>query len=166
MSFNEADYIELVGAIDDYIDVNDFETKQEYILEIIDKFSINYELAESIANVYWEDKIFEEPEIIIEDFVEPEKPKPKPKEVKLTKTQETDIKNVIQNEDLTKREVSIRTLEIVNKPFSLQQFYDETGMIQSTARRELGQAVKRGEIERVSRGVYRRLWDVQSVITR
>ena len=157
MSFNEADYIELVGAIDDYIDVNDFETKQEYILEIIDKFSINYELAESIANVYWEDKIFEEPEIIIEDFVEPEKPKPKPKEVKLTKTQETDIKNVIQNEDLTKREVSIRTLEIVNKPFSLQQFYDETGMIQSTARRELGQAVKRGEIERVSRGVYRRL---------
>ena len=157
MSFNEADYIELVGAIDDYIDVNDFETKQEYILEIIDKFSINYELAESIANVYWEDKIFEEPEIIIEDFVEPEKPKPKPKEVKLTKTQETDIKNVIQNEDLTKREVSIRTLEIVNKPFSLKQFYDETGMIQSTARRELGQAVKRGEIERVSRGVYRRL---------
>ena len=157
MSFNEADYVELVGAIDDYIDVNDFETKQEYILEIIDKFSINYELAESIANVYWEDKIFEEPEIIIEDFVEPEKPKPKPKEVKLTKTQETDIKNVIQNEDLTKREVSIRTLEIVNRPFSLQQFYDETGMIQSTARRELGQAVKRGEIERVSRGVYRRL---------
>ena len=157
MSFNEADYVELVGAIDDYIDVNDFETKQEYILEIIDKFSINYELAESIANIYWEDKIFEEPEIIIEDFVEPEKPKPKPKEVKLTKTQETDIKNVIQNEDLTKREVSIRTLEIVNKPFSLKQFYDETGMIQSTARRELGQAVKRGEIERVSRGVYRRL---------
>jgi hypothetical protein len=147
MSFNEADYVELVGAIDDYIDVNDFETKQEYILEIIDKFSINYELAESIANIYWEDKIFEEPE----------KPKPKPKEVKLTKTQETDIKNVIQNEDLTKREVSIRTLEIVNKPFSLKQFYDETGMIQSTARRELGQAVKRGEIERVSRGVYRRL---------
>lgn len=159
MSFNEADYIELVGAIDDYIDVNDFETKQEYILEIIDKFSINYELAESIANVYWEDKIFEEPEIFIPDFVEPEKPKPKekPKEVKLTQTQETDIKNIIQNEDLTKREVSIRTLEIVNKPFSLQQFYDETGMIQSTARRELGQAVKRGEIERVSRGVYRRL---------
>lgn len=149
MSFNEADYIELVGAIDDYIDVNDFETKQEYILEIIDKFSINYELAESIANVYWEDKIFEEPE--------KPKPKEKPKEVKLTQTQETDIKNVIQNEDLTKREVSIRTLEIVNKPFSLQQFYDETGMIQSTARRELGQAVKRGEIERVSRGVYRRL---------
>ena len=147
MSFNEADYIELAGAIDDYIDVNDFETKQEYILEIIDKFSINYELAESIANIYWEDKIFEEPE----------KPKPKPKEVKLTKTQETDIKNVIQNEDLTKREVSIRTLEIVKKPFSLQQFYDETGMVQSTARRELGQAVKRGEIERVSRGVYRRL---------
>lgn len=149
MSFNEADYIELVGAIDDYIDVNDFETKQEYILEIIDKFSINYELAESIANVYWEDKIFEEPE--------KPKPKEKPKEVKLTQTQETDIKNIIQNEDLTKREVSIRTLEIVNKPFSLQQFYDETGMIQSTARRELGQAVKRGEIERVSRGVYRRL---------
>ena len=152
-------YDDMADWLDDNIDPNDFDTLKDYAKVIENEFGINKELATAIAEPFWEE--IEEPEIIIEDFVEPEKPKPKPKEkpkeVKLTKTQETDIKNVIQNEDLTKREVSIRTLEIVNKPFSLKQFYDETGMVQSTARRELGQAVKRGEIERVSRGVYRRL---------
>ena len=152
-------YDDMADWLDDNIDPNDFLTLEDYAQNISDQFGINMELSMALARPFWEE--IEEPEIIIEDFVEPEKPKPKPKEkpkeVKLTKTQETDIKNVIQNEDLTKREVSIRTLEIVNKPFSLKQFYDETGMIQSTARRELGQAVKRGEIERVSRGVYRRL---------
>jgi hypothetical protein len=128
------------------LDPNDYTSFKDFYKGVAEEFGINDELARNIALPFWEQ--IEEPK---------EKPKPKPKEVKLTKTQETDIKNVIQNEDLTKREVSIRTLEIVNKPFSLKQFYDETGMIQSTARRELGQAVKRGEIERVSRGVYRRL---------
>ena len=128
------------------LDPNDYTSFKDFYKGVAEEFGINDELARNIALPFWEQ--IEEPK---------EKPKPKQKEVKLTKTQETDIKNVIQNEDLTKREVSIRTLEIVNKPFSLKQFYDETGMIQSTARRELGQAVKRGEIERVSRGVYRRL---------
>ena len=131
------------------MDPNDYTSFKDFYKGVAKEFGINDELARNIAIPFWE------------EIEEPEKPKPKPKEkpkeVKLTKTQETDIKNVIQNEDLTKREVSIRTLEIVNKPFSLKQFYDETGMIQSTARRELGQAVKRGEIERISRGVYRRL---------
>ena len=48
-------------------------------------------------------------------------------------------------------------MEIVNKPFTTTQFYQETGMVKSTARRELGQAVKRGELKRVSRGVYQRI---------
>ena len=152
-------YDDMADWLDDNIDPNDFDTLEDYAKAIENEFGINIEVAIALARPFWEE--IEEPEIIIEDFVEPEKPKPKPKEkpkeVKLTQTQETDIQNVVQNEDLTKREVSIRTLEIVNKPFSLQQFYDETGMVQSTARRELGQAVKRGEIERVSRGVYRRL---------
>ena len=140
------------------LDPNDYASFKDFYKGVAKEFGISDYLAKAIAKPFWEEyqeQFFEPPE---EEIIEePEKPKPKPKEVKLTKTQETDIKNVIQNEDLTKREVSIRTLEIVNKPFSLKQFYDETGMIQSTARRELGQAVKRGEIERVSRGVYRRL---------
>ena len=138
------------------LDPNDYSSLKDFYKGVAEEFGINDELARNIAIPFWEEaqeQFFEPPE---EEIIE-EPEKPKPKEVKLTKTQETDIKNVIQNEDLTKREVSIRTLEIVNKPFSLKQFYDETGMIQSTARRELGQAVKRGEIERVSRGVYRRL---------
>ena len=82
----------------------------------------------------------------------------KPKEIKLTENQKTDIKNNDENEDLTKREKTVETVEIVNKEITLQQFYElNPNMVKSTARRELGQAVKRGEIERVSRGVYRKL---------
>ena len=153
MSFVSSEY----PQIDDYI-LNDLRIEPENY-DSFDDFlnAIKKEFDKQISSAVLESVSF----IWDSRIEEPEKPKPKPKEkpkeVKLTKTQETDIKNVIQNEDLTKREVSIRTLEIVNKPFSLKQFYDETGMIQSTARRELGQAVKRGEIERVSRGVYRRL---------
>ena len=154
-------YEDMADWLDENIEPRDFLTLEDYAQSISNQFGINMELAMALARPFWEEAQEEFFEEIIEPEPEPEKPKPKPKEkpkeVELTQTQETDIQNVVQNEDLTKREVSIRTLEIVNKPFSLQQFYDETGMVQSTARRELGQAVKRGEIERVSRGVYRRL---------
>ena len=145
------------------LDPDDYTNFKDFYKGVAEEFGINDELARNIARPFWEEYLEERfQQESLDDFEpEPEKPKPKPKEkpkeVELTQTQETDIQNVVQNEDLTKREVSIRTLEIVNKPFSLQQFYDETGMVQSTARRELGQAVKRGEIERVSRGVYRKL---------
>ena len=140
------------------LDPDDYASFKAFYKGVAEEFGINDELAKALAKPFWDEyvsRLTSEQKVFL--GLEPEKPKPKPKEVKLTQTQETDIQNVVQNEDLTKREVSIRTLEIVNKPFSLQQFYDETGMVQSTARRELGQAVKRGEIERVSRGVYRRL---------
>ena len=156
-------YEDMADWLDENIFPSDYESLKDYAQSISDQFGINMELAMALARPFWEEYLEERfQQESLDDFEpEPEKPKPKPKEkpkeVKLTQTQETDIQNVVQNEDLTKREVSIRTLEIVNKPFSLQQFYDETGMVQSTARRELGQAVKRGEIERVSRGVYRRL---------
>ena len=154
-------YEDMADWLDENIEPRDFLTLEDYAQSISNQFGINIELAMALARPFWEEAQEEFFEEIIEPEPEPEKPKPKPKEkpkeVELTQTQETDIQNVVQNEDLTKREVSIRTLEIVNRPFSLQQFYDETGMVQSTARRELGQAVKRGEIERVSRGVYRKL---------
>ena len=155
-------YDDMADWLDENIFPSDYGSLEDYAQSISNEFGINMELAMALARPFWEEYLEERfRQESLEAFEEPEKPKPKPKEkpkeVKLTQTQETDIQNVVQNEDLTKREVSIRTLEIVNKPFSLQQFYDETGMIQSTARRELGQAVKRGEIERVSRGVYRKL---------
>tara|TARA_R110002012_G_scaffold82429_1_gene208275 strand:- start:192 stop:683 length:492 start_codon:yes stop_codon:yes gene_type:complete len=161
-------YEEISDFIDDLYDcqdVADSSTFTNFAKRVKKDFNgISLDVAKELARDKWNEcqeafkKAQEEFEAQFEEEEKPKpKPKEKPKEVKLTQAQETDIQNVVQNEDLTKREVSIRTLEIVNKPFSLQQFYDETGMVQSTARRELGQAVKRGEIERVSRGVYRRL---------
>ena len=156
-------YEDMGDYMDEFYDcdyIEGFYSLEDFAKSIQREFNgIPFETAMDLARPLWFDCLeagLEKDQMIDKDtgiVIE----KPEPKEVKLTKTQETDIQNVVQNEDLTKREVSIRTLQIVNKPFSLQQFYDETGMVQSTARRELGQAVKRGEIERVSRGVYRRL---------
>ena len=133
------------------LDPDDYTNFQNFYKGVAEEFGINDELARNIARPFWdeymeremrideEERRIEEREMEREEEAEREreKKKEKPKEVELTETQETDIQNVVQNEDLTKREVSIRTLEIVNKPFSLQQFYDKTGMIQSTARLSL-----------------------------
>ena len=63
----------------------------------------------------------------------------------------------MKKEDLTKKEQMLQTMNIVKKKFSVKAFTKTTGMNPSTARRELGQAVKRGELKRVKRGVYEEL---------
>ena len=148
-------YEEILDYIDDNYDCSDIGnlSLNEFAKVISDDFyNVSLDVAKELARNIWEECEEEEEEIRI-DAPPPEPPK----EVKLTENQKNDIKNVVQNEDLTKREQAIQTLEIVNKPFSLKQFYDETGMVKSTARRELGQAVKRGEMKRVSKGVYQRI---------
>ena len=108
-------YEDMAEWIEDFLDPNDFDNFEEFVKEVQTTFSTSYEIAESLAKVFWQEKRreIEEPEIFFEEEIieeEPEpKPKPKPKEIKLTQSQETDIQNVIQNEDLTKREVSIKT---------------------------------------------------------
>jgi len=85
-------------------------------------------------------------------------------EYELTERQKENIDNIMKKEDLTKKEQMLQTMNIVKKKFSVKAFTKTTGMNPSTARRELGQAVKRGELKRVKRGVYEELWDVQPVI--
>ena len=58
---------------------------------------------------------------------------------------------------ITKREQTIQILEIAKKPFTIKEFVEATGMNPNTARRELGQGVKKGLFKRVSRGTYEQL---------
>jgi len=55
----------------------------------------------------------------------------------------------------TKKAQVLRVLDKINREMSTKEFIARTGMNKNTARRELGQAVKRGDIVRVRRGVYR-----------
>jgi len=55
----------------------------------------------------------------------------------------------------TKKAQVLRVLDKINREMTTKEFVARTGMNKNTARRELGQAVKRGDIVRVRRGVYR-----------
>tara|TARA_Y100000310_G_C20038559_1_gene515097 strand:+ start:79 stop:396 length:318 start_codon:yes stop_codon:yes gene_type:complete len=55
----------------------------------------------------------------------------------------------------TKKEQALRVLDSINREMTTKEFIERTGMNKNTARRELGQAAKRGDIVRVRRGVYR-----------
>jgi Fic family protein len=75
-------------------------------------------------------------------------------ERKLTKKEKDEaIKKEEKKE--TKKEQVLRVLEKTNQSMSIKAFAKLTGMNKNTARRELGTAVKRGDIVRVRRGVYR-----------
>jgi len=75
---------------------------------------------------------------------------------KVTKTQQRQIDRLMK-EDIIKREQTIGTLEIAKKPLSIKAFVELTGMNPKTSRRELGQAVKKGILKRVGRGLYEEL---------
>jgi len=157
MSFVSSEY----PQIDDYIlndlriEPEDYDSFDDFLNVIKKEFDkqISSAVLES-ASFIWDSRI-EEEEIIPPDVLEPPEP---PKEVKLTENQKNDIKNNDQNEDLTKREKTIETLKIANQEITVKQFYElNPNMLKPTARRELSTAVKRGELERVRKGVYRKL---------
>ena len=75
-------------------------------------------------------------------------------ERKLTKKEKDEAIRETEKKE-TKKEQVLRVLEKTNQSMSIKAFAKLTGMNKNTARRELGQAVKRGDIVRVRRGVYR-----------
>ena len=153
-------YDDIAEWLDENIFPSDYGSLEDYTKAISKKFGINMELARAFARPFWEEYLEEKvKQESLEAFEpEPEKKKEKPKEVKLTENQKTDIKNNDENENLTKREKTTETVEIVKQEISLQQFYElNPNMLKPTARRELSTAVTRGELERVRKGVYRRI---------
>ena len=88
-----------------------------------------------------------------------------------TELKEREAKILLEKEELKKKEAReaikkeekketkkaqvLRVLDKINREMSTKEFVKRTGMNPNTARRELGTAVKRGDIVRVRRGVYR-----------
>jgi methylase of polypeptide subunit release factors len=71
-------------------------------------------------------------------------------ERKLTKKEKDEaIKEAEKKE--TNKEKTIRVLDTTNQTMSIKAFVNLTKMVPSTARRELGQAVLRGDIVRVNK---------------
>ena len=165
-------YEEMADFIDelyDCQDVSEYTTFTEFANRVkLDFNGVSLDVAKELSRDKWDScqelfsEMEKEAELVLEREREKEKPKPKPKEkpkeVKLTENQKKDIKNNDRNEDLTKREKTIETLEIANQEITVKQFYElNPNMLKPTARRELSTAVKRGELERVRKGVYRKL---------
>ena len=71
----------------------------------------------------------------------------------LTEKKTDRVQDIIR-QDTTKKTQTIETLETIKRPVTLKEFINLTGMIPSTARRELGQGVLKGLFKRVSKGVY------------
>ena len=83
----------------------------------------------------------------IQTYIDEEEEKPLTKKIR-------DIIQAIIRQPTTKKEQTIETLETIKRPVTLKEFINLTGMVPSTARRELGQGVKKGLFSRVSKGVY------------
>ena len=119
----------------------DFDSYDEYLEAIELKFKQHYNYGvENVTSDIWNTRI--------DDYDSDE-------DTPVTSLKEA-IKSIMQKQ-ITKREQTVQVLETADKPFSVKEFVEETGMNKNTARRELGQGVKKGLFERVSRGVYRRL---------
>ena len=119
----------------------DFDTYDDYLNAIRNEFKNNLSSAviDSVDYI-WSDRV--------DDYDDDEK------------TPITTLKKAIQNimkKLITKREQVIQVLEIAKKPFTIKEFVEATGMNPNTARRELGQGVKKGLFKRVSRGTYEQL---------
>ena len=152
------DVQELQDLIDEYIDPDDFLSFSEYQKEVDRLFGVSNKMREASIN-NWNESI-DEPEFEPEEFEEEEletfddyiQEVTEPLFEKIY----SDI-DTIMTEPITKREQTVQVLETAKIPFTIKEFVEATGMNPNTARRELGQGVKKGLFKRVSRGTYEQL---------
>ena len=158
------DVKELQDLIDEYIDIDEHSNFKSYRDKIDEKFGISDKMREASVN-NWNESI-DEPEFEPEEFEEEELETFDDYVQEITEPLfekiYSDIDKIME-EPLTKREQTVQVLETAEIPFTIKEFVEATGMNPNTARRELGQGVKKGLFKRVSRGVYEQLWDVKFV---
>ena len=137
-------YNEIRQWISANLDINNYETFDDLVTEIQNLFGLNYDLSQDFAQEFWEDRI-ETFDDYVQEITEP-----------LFEKIYSDIDKIME-EPLTKREQTVQVLETAEIPFTIKEFVEATGMNPNTARRELGQGVKKGLFKRVSRGTYEQL---------
>ena len=158
------DIQELQDLIDEYIDIDEFTDFKSYRDKVDELFSVSDEMRKASVN-NWNESI-DEPEFEPEEFEEEELETFDDYVQEITEPLfekiYSDIDKIME-EPLTKREQTVQVLETAKIPFTIKEFVEATGMNPNTARRELGQGVKKGLFKRVSRGTYEQLWDVKFV---
>ena len=135
--------------IDDYIlndsgiNVDEYDDFQDFLDDITDHFGkqFNDEVNQTTIDIWEENQVEPEPEQFYEE---------------LQPTQQEEIQDIVQS-PITKREQTVKVLETVKKEITIAEFVEATGMNPNTARRELGQGVKKGLFKRVGRGLYEEL---------
>ncbi len=137
-------YNEIQEWISANLDINNYETFDDFVTEIQNLFQLNYDLSQDFAQDFWEDRM-ETFDDSVQEITEP-----------LFEKIYSDIDKIME-EPLTKREQTVQVLETAKIPFTIKEFVEATGMNPNTARRELGQGVKRGLFKIVSKGVYEQL---------
>ena len=130
-------YEQIANWINSNLDPNDYDTIEDFIQEISDLFNIDENSAKDFAEPFYEP----EPEQFYEE---------------LQPSQQEKIEDIVQS-PITKREQTVKVLETVKKEITIAEFVEATGMNPNTARRELGQGVKKGLFKRVGRGLYEEL---------
>ena len=152
------DIQELQDLIDEYIDIDEFTDFKSYRDKVDELFSVSDEMREASVN-NWNESI-DEPEFEPEEFEEEELETFDDYVQEITEPLfekiYSDIDKIME-EPLTKREQTVQVLETAKIPFTIKEFVEATGMNPNTARRELGQGVKKGLFKRVSRGTYEQL---------
>ena len=152
------DIQELQDLIDEYIDIDEFTDFKSYRDKVDQLFSVSDEMRKASVN-NWNESI-DEPEFEPEEFEEEELETFDDYVQEITEPLfekiYADIDKIME-EPLTKREQTVQVLETAKIPFTIKEFVEATGMNPNTARRELGQGVKKGLFKRVSRGVYEQL---------
>ena len=152
------DIQELQDLIDEYIDIDEFTDFKSYRDKVDELFSVSDEMRKASVN-NWNESI-DEPEFEPEEFEEEELETFDDYVQEITEPLfgkiYSDIDKIME-EPLTKREQTVQVLETAKIPFTIKEFVEATGMNPNTARRELGQGVKKGLFKRVSRGTYEQL---------
>ena len=149
---------EILPWILDNINPKDYDTFNDWLNAIDENFETRYPRAKGIKDIF----DFAEMQTLenayyslsgkstqeeIQTYIDEEFEEPLTEEKR-------DIIQDITRQDTTKKTQTIETLETIKRPVTLKEFINLTGMVPSTARRELGVGVRKGLFTRISKGVY------------
>ena len=149
---------EILPWILDNINPKDYDTFNDWLNAIDENFETRYPRAKGIKDIF----DFAEMQTLenayyslsgkstqeeIQTYIDEEFEEPLTEEKR-------DIIQDITRQPTTKNTQTIETLETIKRPVTLKEFINLTGMVPSTARRELGVGVRKGLFTRISKGVY------------
>ena len=141
MAFEE--YVEIQNYVLNVEDIQpeDYETFEEYEETIRSLFGNNFNSGvQQALEEMWDTRV--------NDYDD---------DIKTPKVSINEELKKISKKIIPKKEQTVQSLRVIQRPITIAEFIEKTGMNYNTARRELGQGVKKGLFKRVGRGLYEEL---------